>query len=176
MASSNKRCRHGVDALRDAGVPLVRRYKKATNGRRLPERWELPDALRDDTGIIFASVFPGFDSFASESARYYADRYRREQLSALKDLRSRETASNGHSGLLQELDRRIDDLRATLQKEPYVFDRNFLYHVLSMGHSQFAEFIGARGPNTQINSACASTSTMTPGSTRAGRLWKSPLP
>ena len=26
-----------------------------------------------------------------------------------------------------------------------------------MGHSQFAEFIGARGPNTQINSACAST-------------------
>ena len=27
-----------------------------------------------------------------------------------------------------------------------------------MGHSQFAEFIGARGPNTQINCACASTS------------------
>ena len=26
-----------------------------------------------------------------------------------------------------------------------------------MGHSQFAEFIGARGPNTQINSACATT-------------------
>ena len=26
-----------------------------------------------------------------------------------------------------------------------------------MGHSQFAEIIGARGPNTQVNSACAST-------------------
>ena len=26
-----------------------------------------------------------------------------------------------------------------------------------MGHSQFAEFIGARGPNTQVNAACAST-------------------
>ena len=26
-----------------------------------------------------------------------------------------------------------------------------------MGHSQFAEIIGARGPNTQINAACAST-------------------
>ena len=26
-----------------------------------------------------------------------------------------------------------------------------------MGHSQFAEFIGARGPNTAVNSACAST-------------------
>jgi len=26
-----------------------------------------------------------------------------------------------------------------------------------MGHSQFAEYIGARGPNTQMNAACAST-------------------
>jgi 3-oxoacyl-(acyl-carrier-protein) synthase len=26
-----------------------------------------------------------------------------------------------------------------------------------MGHSQFAEYIGARGPNTQVNAACAST-------------------
>jgi 3-oxoacyl-(acyl-carrier-protein) synthase len=25
-----------------------------------------------------------------------------------------------------------------------------------MGHSQFAELIGARGPNTQINTACGS--------------------
>ena len=40
---------------------------------------------------------------------------------------------------------------------PTRFDRRFLFRVLSMGHSQFAELIGARGPNTQINSACAST-------------------
>ena len=26
-----------------------------------------------------------------------------------------------------------------------------------MGHAKFAEFIGARGPNTRINAACAST-------------------
>ncbi len=38
-----------------------------------------------------------------------------------------------------------------------MFDRRFLFRVLSMGHSQLAELIGARGPNTQINSACAST-------------------
>ena len=38
-----------------------------------------------------------------------------------------------------------------------MFDRRFLFKALSMGHSQFAEFIGARGPNTQINAACAST-------------------
>src|SRR5205085_9777772 len=39
----------------------------------------------------------------------------------------------------------------------YEFNRKFLFNVLSMGHSQLAQFIGARGPNTQVNAACAST-------------------
>ena len=49
----------GIDALRDAGIPLVMRYKTTSKGTQLPERWGLPDALRDDTGVIFASAFPG---------------------------------------------------------------------------------------------------------------------
>ncbi len=67
-------------------------------------------------------------------------------------------AKNGDSVLEQEIERRAEDLRDAIEKEPYVFDRRFLLRTLAMGHSQFAEFIGARGPNTQINSACASTS------------------
>ncbi len=147
----------GLDALRDAGIPLVMRYKTTSKGTQLPDRWGLPDAMRDDTGIIFASAFPGIDSFAQESSRYYADRARRDQLAVLENLRGRAVEANGHSNLCQELDRRIGELRAAIEKEPYVFDRRFLLRVLSMGHSQFAEFIGARGPNTQINAACAST-------------------
>ena len=148
----------GIDALRDAGIPLVMRYKTTTKGTQLPERWGLPDSLRDDTGVVFASAFPGYDSFADEMARYYADHERREQLAGLESLLSRAVEGNGHSTLVQELRRRIDELRAAIDKEPYVFNRRFLLRVLSMGHSQFAEFIGARGPNTQVNAACASTS------------------
>ena len=37
------------------------------------------------------------------------------------------------------------------------FDRRFLFQVLNMGHSQFAQYVGIRGPNTTINLACAST-------------------
>ena len=140
----------GIDALRDAGIPLTMRYKSTSKGTQLPERWGLPDALRDDTGVIFASVFPGFDAFADEMARYYADRSRRDQLAMLRDLRERTT-------LRQEIDRRIAELQEAIAKEPFEFDRRFLFRVLSMGHSQFAELIGARGPNTQINAACAST-------------------
>ena len=147
----------GVDALRDAGIPLVMRYKTTTKGTQLPERWGLPDSMRDDTGVIFASAFPGCDSFADEMSRYYADHERREQLATLENLLTRAVEGNGHSNLVQELKRRIAELRVAIEKEPYVFDRRFLLRVLPMGHSQFAEFIGARGPNTQINSACAST-------------------
>ncbi len=148
----------GLDALRDAGIPLVMRYKTTSKGTQLPDRWALPDALRDDTGVIFASAFPGCDSYADEMGRYYTDRSRREQLGLLESLLARSTKSNGDSVLEQEMERRLEELRDTIEKNPYVFDRRFLLRVLSMGHSQFAEFIGARGPNTQINSACASTS------------------
>ncbi len=64
----------GIDALRDAGIPLVMRYKTTTKGTQLQDRWGLPDGLRDDTGVIFASAFPGCDSFANETGRYYNDR------------------------------------------------------------------------------------------------------
>jgi acyl transferase domain-containing protein/acyl carrier protein len=147
----------GLDALRDAGIPLVMRYKTTSKGTQLPERWGLPDVLRDDTGVIFASAFPGYDAFADEMTRYYADHERREQLAMLEGLLTRVVGANGHSNLVQEINRQIDELRAVVEKEPYVFNRRFLLRVLSMGHSQFAEFIGARGPNTQVNSACAST-------------------
>ncbi len=36
------------------------------------------------------------------------------------------------------------------------FDRRYLFQVLNMGHSQFAQFTGIRGPNTTLNLACAS--------------------
>ena len=147
----------GIDALRDAGIPLVMRYKTTTIGTKLADRWMLPESLRDDTGIIFASVWPGTGSFADELTRYHADHNRREQLEMLESLQARAAETNGNSALGQEIEERIQQLRSAIEANPYLFDRRFIFRVLSMGHSQFAEFIGARGPNTQVNAACAST-------------------
>ena len=144
----------GIDALRDAGIPLVLHYKTTTLGTKLPDRWGLPESMRDDTGVIFASAFPGLDNFAHDLERYYIDRGNREQLSALEAVRSRMSDDEPAAA---EVDRRIHELRHTLETDPFVFDRRFLFRCLSMGHSQFAEIIGARGPNTQVNAACAST-------------------
>lgn len=108
----------GLEALRDAGIPLVRSYREASNGKRVPTGWVLPPSMRDETGIVFASAFPGYDQLVTH------------------------LAANG--GTVEP-----DGTQA--------FDRRFLFQVLAMGHSQFAQFIGARGPNTQVNAACAST-------------------
>ena len=144
----------GFDALRDAGIPLVMHYRTTTLGTQLPDRWGLPEQMRDDTGIVFASALPGYDTLAHDIEHYHTDRARREQLAALEAVRSR---MRGDEPAVAETDRRIAQLRHLIDTEPFEFDRRFLFRMLPMGHSQFAEIIGARGPNTQVNSACAST-------------------
>ncbi|OQY87169.1 MAG: beta-ketoacyl synthase, partial [Chloroflexi bacterium UTCFX4] len=143
----------GLDALREAGIPLVQTYRKTSKGTYLPERWLLPEALRDETGVIFASAFPGGDRFADEFSKYYAWRGLEEKLATLRELRDVTDDEN----TLREIDARINAVRDEMARQPYEFDRRFLFRILAMGHSQFAEYIGARGPNTQVNAACAST-------------------
>jgi acyl transferase domain-containing protein/acyl carrier protein/phosphopantetheinyl transferase/NAD(P)-dependent dehydrogenase (short-subunit alcohol dehydrogenase family) len=105
----------GFLALRDAGIPMVKRYSQTSTGSYLPEGWELPIELQEDTGIVFASAFPGYD---------YLFKY------------------------LKEYNARGSD---------YAFPRHMMFAILAMGHSQFAQYIKAKGPNTQVNSACASS-------------------
>ncbi len=143
----------GLDALRDAGIPLVMTYKTTTTGTKLPERWMLPVSMRDDTGVIFASAFPGADSLAEEIKRFDEDNAKRARLDELRQLRAKAEPGT----MAEELDRRIHEVESDLEANGYRFDRRFLYRVLSFAHAQFAEYIGARGPNTQINAACAST-------------------
>ncbi|HEX8110109.1 MAG TPA: acyltransferase domain-containing protein, partial [Kofleriaceae bacterium] len=144
----------GLDALRDAGIPLVRHYKTTSKGTRLPDRWGLPEALRDDTGVIFASAFPGYDAFAADLERYHRDAARRDQIALLDRVLAGLPAD---APLRAELAYRRDELTAEQARDGYEFDRRFLFRILAMGHSQLAELIGARGPNTQVNAACAST-------------------
>ena len=58
--------------------------------------------------------------------RYYNDHSRREQLGLLESLLARAAKGNGDSVLEQEIERRTEDLRDAIEKEPYVFDRRFL--------------------------------------------------
>ncbi len=143
----------GLDALREAGIPLVQTYRQTTKGTYLPERWLLPEALRDETGVIFASAFPGGDRFADEFKRYYTWANLQQQIAMLEELR--QYAED--PGAQREIARKTGELKEELARNPYEFDRRFIFRILAMGHSQFAEYVGARGPNTHVNAACAST-------------------
>ncbi len=143
----------GLDALREAGIPLVQAYRRTSTGKFIPERWLLPESLRAETGVIFASAFPGGNELAKEFERFFIWENRISLLETLEDL----MAYTGDPDTLRELKRRVDAVNAELEQEPYEFDRNFLFRILAMGHSQFAEYIGAQGPNTQVNGACAGT-------------------
>ena len=76
----------GIDALREAGIPLVQSYRTTSKGTFLPEKWLLPAGLRDETGVIFASAFPGGDRMADEFRRFYAWDNRRQQIAALEQI------------------------------------------------------------------------------------------
>ena len=95
----------GLEALKDAGIPLVMDESR---------EFGLPESMRDETGVIFASTFPVLDSILNEQRQYYED----------------------------------DDYR---------FDRKYLLKAMPLAHGHFAQIVKARGPNTHVNVACAST-------------------
>ena len=142
----------GIEALRDAGIPLVRRYKKTSRGTYLPDRWMLPEPLADETGVVFASAFPGYNRFAELMGEYHEYRAANSRIEVLERAREKMTGSDAAA-----IDALLAEERKKLESVPYRFERKFLFEILSMGHSQFAELIGARGPNTQVNAACSST-------------------
>ncbi len=146
----------GIEALRDAGIPLVMDYRETSKGTLLPHRWMLPEPLRDETGVIFGSAFPGLDRMAEETERFSQHQ---QILSRMAELQQLAQALNGSasSPVAEEIQCRLKALQAQLDALDYHFDRRFIFRILSMGHAQFAEAIGARGPNTHVNAACATT-------------------
>ncbi|MBA4420235.1 MAG: hypothetical protein C0391_03735, partial [Anaerolinea sp.] len=146
----------GIEAMRDAGIPLVMNYKRTSRGTYLPDRWKLPESMQDETGVIFCSAFPGLDRMAEESDRFGQHQVLSGQLDELYTL-IHQFSLSGSPQVISALEQRAIELKSEIAKLNYQFDRRFIFRVLSMGHSQFAEYIGARGPNTHVNAACATT-------------------
>ena len=148
----------GLEALKDAGIPLTRDYTQTSKGTYLPGEWVLPKELRENTGVIFASAFPVLNSLAEEMTAYYKNK-NVEDLTRLLRLvygevaRREKTPENQQ--LLAFLDNELREVEG--KKSEYQFHPKFILRVLTMGHSQFAQLIKAQGPNTHLNAACAST-------------------
>ncbi|HLE97332.1 MAG TPA: acyltransferase domain-containing protein, partial [Candidatus Thermoplasmatota archaeon] len=149
-----------IDALRDAGIPLVRDDLVTRAGHRIPGQWVLPKELRDSTGIVVASAFPGLNNLVDELSRYFADRFGGDAYRELEEVYHEALELVKEPTARSRLTAWFAEHAAGLRKdrgERYTFNRHFLFEILSLGHAEVAEFVRARGPNTQVNSACAST-------------------
>ncbi|MEA2070463.1 MAG: beta-ketoacyl synthase N-terminal-like domain-containing protein [Asgard group archaeon] len=150
----------GIEALKDAGIPLVPLRKQTSVGKEITIGWALPESLRDETGIVFASAFPGYSNFVSIISQHLANKFAQKTKQEVDNL-YQELIGNIHNEEAREdikkwYENHKDQLQLDKESQ-FQFSRKFLFEILSMGHSQFAQFIRARGPNTQVNAACSST-------------------
>ncbi len=150
----------GIEALKDAGIPLMPLKIKTSVGKEISKGWVLPESMRDETGIVFASAFPASNnliSIVSQSlADKYASKHKDETILLFDELIQQISNKTSRENVTKWFEKNKASLAGD-KKSKYQFSRKFLFEVLSMGHSQFAQFIRARGPNTQVNAACSST-------------------
>ncbi len=148
----------GLEALKDAGIPLVQQYRQMPNGGLIPEGYALPSAMQQKTGVIMTSLFGNTEVMAGQMADYFYETYY---------ARAYEEFESMYYHLMEHAkDREVKDrltewffkVRANRRElGAYKMDRNFIANICSLGSSFFAEQIKAKGPNTLVSSACAST-------------------
>ncbi|MHA1557366.1 MAG: beta-ketoacyl synthase N-terminal-like domain-containing protein, partial [Candidatus Heimdallarchaeota archaeon] len=150
----------GIEALKDAGIPLMPLKIKTSVGKEISKGWVLPESMRDDTGIVFASAFPAHNNLISIVSKSLADKYaskhKEDTILLFDELIKQISNKNSREKVTEWFEKNKAALDGDKDSK-YQFSRKFLFEVLSMGHSQFAQFIRARGPNTQVNAACSST-------------------
>ncbi|MFH2092915.1 MAG: beta-ketoacyl synthase N-terminal-like domain-containing protein [Pseudomonadota bacterium] len=150
----------GIEALKDANIPLVMQYKKVNDGKTLiPDGFALPEYMQEDTGVILTSLWPNGETIMSELEKYLYEKF---------FLKPYEEFENIYYYLMEKVtDNKIKEqltewfFKARSRKKTefpkYKFDRNFLANACPLGSAHLAQIIKAKGPNTIVSSACAST-------------------
>ncbi len=150
-----------IDALRDAGIPLVRNYQRTSTGSHLPGDWVLPPSMQDDTGVIFASAWPGLNNLVDELTRFLTQKHKGQARDVVEGMLTRVAEKipdpAQREAIMDWIREETAGITTTDQDEVYEFNRRFVFRILAMGHAQVAQLLKAKGPNTQVNAACSST-------------------
>ncbi|MCG2725258.1 MAG: acyltransferase domain-containing protein, partial [Elusimicrobia bacterium] len=151
----------GVLALKDAGIPLVHYYKKTSTGSYLPEKWALPESIANETGVIFASAFPVIESMIEEVSNYFNKKYSGRNSAQMWDVYdsiiSKLSDSKDKQNLRRWMEENFSSHHSGKTENGREFSQNFLLKIIPIADSQFAQWVGAKGPSMHISAACAST-------------------
>jgi len=148
----------GIEALKDARIPLVMHYRETSAGNRLPEGFTLPREMQDTTGVILTSLFPGFETLIDQMNNYYYNKFYVRPYKELENIYYHLMESVRDTDIKSQITDWFFKIKERRKKYgKYKFDRNILYDLVPLGSAHFAQLIKARGPNIQMSGACAST-------------------
>ena len=150
----------GIEALKDANIPLVMQYKKMKDGRAMiPDGFALPSEMQEETGVIITSLWPNGETLISELEKYFYEKLFLKPYEEFEKIYYYLMEKISDVTIKDELTDWFFKAKSRKKKDitPYKFDRNFLLNACPLGSAHLAQIIKAKGPNTLVSSACAST-------------------
>ncbi|MBF0210998.1 MAG: KR domain-containing protein, partial [Desulfamplus sp.] len=171
----------GIEALKDAGIPLVMQYKmraSSSNGsddgkigatgkgaekEKEKEKgvkfFALPEDMQDDTGVIITSLFPSNETLINEMEKYFYDKLFLKPYEEFQSIYFYLMENVKNPDVKEQITDWFFKIRKGKREDfgPYRFDRNFMINACPLGSAHLAQIIKAKGPNVLISSACAST-------------------
>ena len=151
----------GIEALKDAGIPLVMQYKEASggNGKMIPDGFALPEEMQEETGVIITSLWPSNETMLDEMERYLYERFFLKPYEAFENIYYYLMEQIKELPVKEQLTNWFFKIKGSKREDftTYKFDRNFLMNACPLGAAHLAQIIRAKGPNTLLSSACAST-------------------
>lgn len=152
----------GYESLKDAGIPLTREWITTSSGTKFPGRLLLPEEMRDDTGIIYASCFTKIEPFIREVSKFIAAKFEngaKQDLiefynTLIVQIKEPETKQYLTDWFARNYSRLNEHQGAD---GVYQFNNDFMAQFSSLANNRLAQFIGASGPNFQLSAACSST-------------------
>ncbi len=148
----------GLEALKDAHIPLVQGYKKTSTGSSIPDAFVLPEEMQETTGVIMTGIFPGFETLLHHLNAYYYNKFYVKPYEELENIYyhlMENLADRDMKDVITDWFFRIRERRKVYGQ--YKFERNILFDIVSLGGAHFAQLIRAKGPNIHLSGACAST-------------------
>ena len=147
----------GIEALKDAKIPMVQQFETTSVGSSLAKGYALPAELQERTGVIFTTVFSAVDSIVTECERFAGDQFYRAAYQEFEKIFQYLMANVKEDETRRAVTDWFGKVRdITGVRETYKFDKNFMFKILQMGNAYLAQMIRAKGPNMQSNAACAS--------------------
>ncbi|MBA3009918.1 MAG: acyltransferase domain-containing protein [Desulfobacula sp.] len=150
----------GIEALKDANIPLVMQYKRMRDGKTMiPDGFALPEEMQEETGVIITSLWPSGETLMNELEKYFYEKmflapyeeFEKIYYYLMEKIKDMEIKEELTEWFFKAKSRKRTDL------DTYKFDRNFLANACPLGSAHLAQIIKAKGPNTLVSSACAST-------------------